>query len=275
MSVDYKVRQIYGAVIHDITATENAWKDVLRLAGNIYKFEFDNVVMVYAQKPHATLIADYDTWKKVDRYVKRGAKGAAIYPSRALLSERMRYVFDIRDTGGKNQKLTWELSDDVLQEYVESLVYTNQMNMPDYTDKETLKNALKDFTRERINVIIQEEHAERVRDLVALTGRVNLGDMSKTPEAAMEDLLKQSIFYVVATRCGFDLSSQEQDFKSIVNVTKEDHIYALGSLVCDVSCIVLKEFNRNLRRIEQERRMSYGRTSTGVSRGERDIVSQQ
>lgn len=38
MSVDYKVRQIYGAVIHDITATENAWKDVLRLAGNIYKF---------------------------------------------------------------------------------------------------------------------------------------------------------------------------------------------------------------------------------------------
>lgn len=274
MSVDYKVRQIYGAVIHDITATENAWKDVLRLAGNIYKFEFDNVVMVYAQKPHATLIADYDTWKKVDRYVKRGAKGAAIYPSKALLSERMRYVFDIRDTGGKNQKLTWELSDDILQEYVESLVYTNQMNMPDYTDKETLKNALKDFTRERINVIIQEEHAERVRDLVALTGRVNLGDMSKTPEAAMEDLLKQSIFYVVATRCGFDLSSQEQDFKSIVNVTKEDHIYALGSLVCDVSCIVLKEFNRNIRRIEQERRMSYGRTSTGVSRGERDIVSQ-
>ena len=50
-------------------------------------------------------MADYDTWKKVGRYVKRGAKGCAIFPSRAL-NPRMRYIFDISDTGGKNVKLT-------------------------------------------------------------------------------------------------------------------------------------------------------------------------
>lgn len=46
-----------------------------------------------------------DMWKKVGRYVKRGAKGCAIFPSRAL-NPRMRYIFDISDTGGKNVKLT-------------------------------------------------------------------------------------------------------------------------------------------------------------------------
>lgn len=76
MSVDYKVRQIYNVVIKEVTETQESWKSVLRLAGQIYRYEFDNVLMVYAQKPHATLVADFDTWKKVGRYVKRGSSEA-------------------------------------------------------------------------------------------------------------------------------------------------------------------------------------------------------
>ena len=48
-------------------------------------------VKVDAQRPHATLVADYDTWKKVDRYVMRGSKGIAIFPSRAL-NTHLRHV---------------------------------------------------------------------------------------------------------------------------------------------------------------------------------------
>lgn len=49
MSVDYKVRQIYNVVIKEVTETQESWKSVLRLAGQIYRYEFDNVLMVYAQ----------------------------------------------------------------------------------------------------------------------------------------------------------------------------------------------------------------------------------
>ena len=48
MSVDYKVRQIYNVVIKEVTETQESWKSVLRLAGQIYRYEFDNVLMVYA-----------------------------------------------------------------------------------------------------------------------------------------------------------------------------------------------------------------------------------
>ena len=37
MSVDYKVRQIYNVVIKEVTETQESWKSVLRLAGQIYR----------------------------------------------------------------------------------------------------------------------------------------------------------------------------------------------------------------------------------------------
>lgn len=65
MGVDYQVRQIYDAQIRDVTTTPETWKDILKLSGRLYRYEFGNILMVYAQRPHSTLVADYDTWKKV------------------------------------------------------------------------------------------------------------------------------------------------------------------------------------------------------------------
>ena len=110
MGVDYKVRQIYNETIHEVTKSPENWREVLRLMGRIYRYEFENILMVYAQKPSSSLVADFDTWKKVGRYVNRGSRGIAIYPSR-VLSPHCRYVFDISDTGGRNVKLTWSKVD--------------------------------------------------------------------------------------------------------------------------------------------------------------------
>ena len=95
----YMVQAIYDDAIKQATSSERKWKEILRLAGNSYRFEFDNILMIYEQRPHATLVTDYDTWTDVGRYVKRGSKGIAIFPSRAL-KPYLKYVFDIADTGG-------------------------------------------------------------------------------------------------------------------------------------------------------------------------------
>ena len=112
MGVDMKVKAIYDSEIGNITRSEKNCKDVLKVAGQLYRYEFDNIVMITAQRPpeKSTLMADYDTWKKVGRYVKRGAKGCAIFPSRAL-NPRMRYIFDISDTlREKILKIMWIFS---------------------------------------------------------------------------------------------------------------------------------------------------------------------
>ena len=156
MGVDYKVRSWYNVAIEEVAKNQDTWRTVLQLAGQLYRYEFDNIVMVFAQRPHATLVADYDTWKKVDRYVKRGSKGIAIFPSRAL-KPYMRYVFDIKDTGGKERNLTWNLNGDNLRKYVDYLVSEGQIEQYDDPTEENLRNILKDFTKNEIRVIIEEE----------------------------------------------------------------------------------------------------------------------
>ena len=106
MSVDYKIGQLYDAAIDEVTKSGRVWKSVCKLMGQLYRYEFDNILMVYMQKPGASLVADFDTWKKVGRYVRRGSRGIAIFPSRALKPE-IRYVFDISDTGGRQYSRQW------------------------------------------------------------------------------------------------------------------------------------------------------------------------
>ena len=146
MGVDYQARQIYDMQIKDVTTSPEKWKSILKLAGNLYRYEFDNILLIYAQRPHATLVADYDTWKKVDRYVMRGSKGVAIFPSRAL-NTHLRHVFDIKDTGGRNVKLTWDLTGDTLKEYVDYLASQKFVEPTEATDRETLFSVMKDFTK--------------------------------------------------------------------------------------------------------------------------------
>ena len=264
MGVDMKVKAIYDSEISNITRSEKNWKDVLKVAGQLYRYEFDNIVMVTAQRPSekSTLMADYDTWKKVGRYVKRGAKGCAIFPSRAL-NPRMRYIFDISDTGGKNVKLTWDLEGENLKDYVDFLVSEGQIEQYDNSDRESLKNILKQFTGTDVWLIIKEEFGDRMTELMQLSGSVIKEESKKRnglqQEMDMEQLVYTSVMYAVGTRCGFDLSVQEQDFSQIVNIKDEEIIYRLGSIVCDVSCSVLREFSRNLKAIESERRIGYVR----------------
>lgn len=264
MGVDMKVKAIYDSEIGNITRSEKNWKDVLKVAGQLYRYEFDNIVMVTAQRlpEKSTLMADYDTWKKVGRYVKRGAKGCAIFPSRAL-NPRMRYIFDISDTGGKNVKLTWDLEGENLKDYVDFLVSEGQIEQYDNSDRESLKNILKQFTGTDVWFIIKEEFGDRMTELMQLSGSVIKEESKKRnglqQEMDMEQLVYASVMYAVGTRCGFDLSVQEQDFSQIVNIKDEEIIYRLGSIVCDVSCSVLREFSCNLKAIESERRIGYVR----------------
>ena len=270
----YMVQAIYDDAIKQVTSSENKWKDILRLTGNSFRFEFDNILMIYEQRPHATLVTDFDTWKELDRYVKRGSKGIAIFPSRAL-RPYLRHVFDVSDTGGRNKQLTWNLEGRNLEDYLNLLVANGELKEYPAGEKEQ-KNSLKLFTGTNVWSIIRTDFEERMSELKQITGSV-IKDFSEKREGleqsdTIEDFVYKSIMYAVGTRCGFKLSGEEQDFHQIVDITDEEVIYRLGSLICDVSCNVLGEFSKNFKTIESERRIAYG-SSINVPRSGRSAVS--
>ena len=137
------------------------------------------------------------------RYVKRGAKGCAIFPSRAL-NPRMRYIFDISDTGGKNVKLTWDLEGENLKDYLDFLVSEGQIEQYDNSDRESLKNILKQFTGTDVWFIIKEEFGNRMTELMQLSGSVIKEESKKRnglqQEMDMEQLVYASVMYAVGTR---------------------------------------------------------------------------
>lgn len=267
--VDLTVNQIYDSEIPELTSSPARWREILELTGRLYRYEFENVVLIHAQRPGATLVADFDTWKKVNRYVKRGSKGIAIRPSRALAPYE-RYVFDIADTGGATRKLTWDLDGDNVKDYLNSQGFDISDEMPRNVQMDILKN----FTKGRIRVIMNEEFENRMTEFHMLAGRVITDQNAKTLKLIAEQLVFNSIMIAVGTRCGFDLSSEEQDISRIVDIKGEDAIYALGSLVCDVSCNVLRSMNRSITQLERERRMHDGGRNYVSQSDRRDVISQ-
>ena len=269
MSADTKTSKLYDAAIDEVTASGQAWKSICRLTGQLYRYEFDNILMVYKQRPRATLIADFDTWKKVGRYVRRGSKGIAIFPSRALKPD-MRYVFDISDTGGRESRLTWELDRNTMKAYAAWVREKEGAALPE--GKESDKSFLKGFTERQIGVIMDSEFGERITEFVNLVGNKQITENGRAQEITAGEALKRSVMYAVFTRCGFDLPTEKQDFSFITAFTTEEEVYRLGSLLSDISCEVLRGIAKDLTQME-ERSIANGRDNIDVSRGSgRDAV---
>ena len=269
MGADTKTSKLYDAAIDEVTASGQAWKSICRLTGQLYRYEFDNILMVYKQRPRATLIADFDTWKMVGRYVRRGSKGIAIFPSRALKPD-MRYVFDISDTGGRESRLTWELDRNTVKAYAAWLREKEGAALPE--GKESDKSFLKDFTERQIGVIMDSEFGERITEFVNLAGNKQITENGRAQEITAVEALKRSVMYAVFTRCGFDLPTEKQDFSFITAFTTEEEVYRLGSLLSDISCGVLRGIAKDLKQME-ERSIANGRDNNDVSRGNgRDAV---
>ncbi len=269
MSADTKTSKLYDAAIDEVTGNGRAWKSICRLTGQLYRYEFDNILMVYMQRPGAKLVADFDTWKKVGRYVRRGSKGIAIFPSRALKPD-MRYVFDISDTGGREVKLTWELDKSTMKAYAAWL--REKEGAARTEEKESDKNFIKDFTEKRIGVIIDSEFGERITEFENLAGNKQITENGRVQEITAVEALKRSVMYAVFTRCGFDLPTEKQDFSFITAFTKEEEVYRLGSLLSDISCEVLRGIANDLKQVA-ERSIANGRDNNDVSRGSgRDAV---
>jgi hypothetical protein len=103
--------------------TGEDWAAWLRLAGRLPGLSFQNVLLVAAQRPSATLVAGYQTWQAHGRQVRKGEPGIQVFSEPRSSSvthrsvqaaradapdgtgkrggeERLTYVWDITQTDG-------------------------------------------------------------------------------------------------------------------------------------------------------------------------------
>ena len=77
----------------DIVKNENEWIRFLTTAARLYKYPFNEQMLIYAQRPDATACASLETWnEKMNCWVNRGAKGIALIDTDSE-RPRLKYVF--------------------------------------------------------------------------------------------------------------------------------------------------------------------------------------
>jgi hypothetical protein len=57
----------------------DALKAYLSTMGRFHRYSWGNILLIAMQKPDATHVAGFHTWRKLSRYVKKGEKGIAIF----------------------------------------------------------------------------------------------------------------------------------------------------------------------------------------------------
>ena len=55
------------------------WKRMLKIASKFHRYSFNNHLMIFLQRPDATVVAGFNRWKSLGRFVKKGEKGIAIF----------------------------------------------------------------------------------------------------------------------------------------------------------------------------------------------------
>src|SRR5215217_3898546 len=68
-----RLEQAVGA-IHD----SDTFRAYLDAQARFHSYSFGNVLLILSQKPDATKVAGYQTWKQLGRQVRRGEKGIRI-----------------------------------------------------------------------------------------------------------------------------------------------------------------------------------------------------
>ena len=244
-----------------ITGSYQEWTAFLQTAARLYKYPFHEQLMIYAQRPDATACADYQLWNNtMRRYVRRGSKGIALIDQSGDIP-RIRYVFDVSDTGTRKNSLTpylWTLGERHVDAVHAALENSFDANDPALVDQ--LQRIAANLSRE-----YWEENKKDVIDIV--DGSYLEGYDEFNVGASFRNAAAVSISYALMSRCGMepDAAFTHEDFMSVFDWNTPEAITALGTAVSQISEQVLRKIERTVR--NTERSFENERDSVSAQRG--------
>ena len=76
-----KLRAAHDKLQEAVTAIASSedWKRMLKVASKFHRYSFNNHLMIFLQRPDATVVAGFNRWNSLGRFVRKGEKGIAIF----------------------------------------------------------------------------------------------------------------------------------------------------------------------------------------------------
>ena len=236
--------------MREISADGETWRSFLQTASTLYKYGFYDQMMIYAQRPDATACASFDLWTNtMRRYVRHGAKGIALLDMTGDVP-RYRYVFDISDTGTRQNArtpFTWAIREE------------NRAPIAAMLEKEYEVSADRGLAGQLEEIAMQkamdywQEHQDELRDIVDGSLLMEYDELNL--ELAFRNTATTGVQYMLLSRCGLaeEHRFEPEDFAAILEWNTPRALSALGTAVSEISEEVLRSIEREARSVERSR----------------------
>ena len=241
-------RQMAEQVSTRLVGSWKEWTAFLTTAARLYKYPFHEQMMIYAQRPDATACAEYDLWnEKMGRYVRRGSKGIALVDDSGD-RPRLRYVFDISDTGTREHSRIpwlWQLE----EQYIGPVSAMLERNYGVVGDD--LAQQLTDVAG-KLASEYWDEHQQDFRYIVDGSFLEEYDELNI--EVQFKSAATVSIAYALMSRCGLDTEQyfQHEDFMPIFDFNTPATVGALGAAVSQINQQVLRQIGVTIQNYERE-----------------------
>lgn len=235
-----QVTELYETELQRVTAERAEWMGFLRFAAAHYQYSFDQQLLLYAQRPGATVALPMEDWNlRYGRWVARGSKAIAVYDENYSSKRQLRFLFDIADTVETNQTRPVPRFA-VLPEERPGIIDALEASVGELDNRDSFERALcsvaQNVARERMPEIMREV-------LVSLDGSFLEGCTDEEIEDIFTAALTESVSFMLLTKCGCDPASilGEDAFSALPVMDTQLLSTALGTAVSDLSRDILVE----------------------------------
>ena len=245
-----KISTLARETTAEVAKNAAAWTNYLDTAARLYKYPFNEQVLIYAQRPDATACASLELWnEKMNCWVNKGAKGIALIDEDSR-KPRLKYVFDVSDVHkarriGKDPNL-WNM-----REEHQEIVLSQLEKTYGETDKEyPFELRIKELS-DRIAADYLDLYAE---DLGYNAEGSSLEELDvQNREIRLKETLSSSIAYTILSRCGADVESirDELNFDYISDFNTLETVSVLGNATTEMCKPVLVEIGRTINAFER------------------------
>ena len=248
-----ETRELYKEVVSELSQSEENWLKFLDSSSWNFKYDFDDQILIYAQRPDAKACATMEEWnKKLKRWVNGGTKPIYIFDKNPYSEYPFKLVFDLSDTHNYNntEYKLWKIKEEYEPEIIESL----EASFGDIDSKETLAKAI---IQASYNMVTDnmEDYLTSVMEHKANSMLADLSD--DEIKSLFMTTVWASVSYMMMTRCGINAREeiQTQEFAYIKYFNNQELITTFGASVSDIAEMGLREIARTVANLQKSEKL--------------------
>lgn len=236
------LRRYLGGCIGAMWSNPDYYLSFLRTSAQMYKYGFQDQVLIHDSRPNALACAESVTWCNDDIH-RTLNEGAFAIPLLTASNGKIgiRYVYDFADTSAIDSRSKspyfWAITEDNEQTVV------NALDIPNVDIANALMIKAHEIVFEQSEMYYADSSANIYGTLLEELDELNI-------KTRFENILEKSVAYSLMSRCGINTSLyyEKDDFRGLYEFDGIGAMTVLGTAVSDMSEQILRTIEVTIKR---------------------------